>query len=427
VVGAGPAGLSFAYQMARRGYPVTIYERQEAPGGMLRYGIPEYRLPERVLQGEVDRILALGVKLQTGVGVGREVTVEELSAHHAALFLGVGAQAGKRLGIPGEDGPGVFTGTVFLGQVHRAAPPGIGERVLVVGGGDTAIDSARVARRLGAAVTIVYRRAMEEMPANHAELRAAQLEGIEVECFVSPVEIRRSDGRVRAAVLQRMQPGPVDPDGRRRPLPVAGSEFERPADTIIVAIAQTPDWNGLDGIVADGAWARPDVAGHLNDRWWAGGDIEGPGIASLAVARGRHAAEALHAQLRGLPDPDCESAAPVGVGPVKPDYFLGRRRAAAHERPPEEWLTHPDDEIDLGLNEHEFLDEAGRCLSCGSCIGCEQCWMYCSHNCFTRLEEVRPGAYFGLTLDNCQACGKCIDVCPCGFLEPRLPGDHAAV
>jgi Pyruvate/2-oxoacid:ferredoxin oxidoreductase delta subunit len=179
----------------------------------------------------------------------------------------------------------------------------------------------------------------------------------------------------------------------------------------------------LEPFAGEDGWATASELGRIDDRWWAGGDVDGAGIASLATARGRHAAEALHARLRGLEPPTPNLRPPIGRGPVKPDSYDGPPRTVERTRPVEEWLSRPDDEISVGLTEAEFHEEAGRCLSCGNCFGCEQCWMYCAHGCFTRLDEVRPGAYFSLSLDQCKACGKCVDVCPCGFLEVRDPAE----
>ncbi len=193
VIGAGPSGLSFAYQMARRGYRVTVYERRAEPGGMLRHGIPDYRLPPEVLEAEIRRITDLGVELRLNTAIGRDVTLAELRELHPILFLGIGAQKGRRLGVPGEEGSGVWRGTDYLDRVNHRKPVDLGRRVIVVGGGNTAIDAARTARRTGAEVMLLYRRTRTEMPATAAEVDEAIAEGVALEFLAAPVELERSD------------------------------------------------------------------------------------------------------------------------------------------------------------------------------------------------------------------------------------------
>jgi NADPH-dependent glutamate synthase beta subunit-like oxidoreductase len=190
VVGAGPAGLSFAYQMARRGYHVTVYERSSKAGGMLMHGIPEYRLPEEVVAAEVQRILDLGVELRLDTGVGRDVSLAELRARHPVLFLGIGAQSALGLGIPGETGPDVWRGTEFLDLLNAGKRVEVGRRVVVVGGGNSAVDAARSARRLGAKVTLLYRRTRHEMPAGDEEVDEAIEEGVHLVLLAAPRRTR---------------------------------------------------------------------------------------------------------------------------------------------------------------------------------------------------------------------------------------------
>jgi len=417
VIGAGPAGLSFAYQMARRGYEVTIYESYPKAGGMLRYGIPVYRLPEEILDAEIQRILDLGVKLELDTKVGREVSLERLGLRHACVFLGIGAHKGRLLGLPGETGPGVWTGTDYLSRINRGEVVRLGRRVAVIGGGNTAIDVARTARRSGAEVTIFYRRTRAEMPAIAGEVDEAIEEGVAIEYLVAPVDTLRSDGALESLVLQKMELGAPDESGRRRPVPVADSEHQIPVDSVIAAIAQEPDWTNLEFHRSDADALRGGPFGEVSERVWAAGDVLGLGIAGGAIANGRMAAEAAHAQLRGLPAPDFDRPEPTVS--VKTDYYAAKPRLTAPVRPVSERLRHPEAEIHLGITEEQFLQEAERCLSCGQCFGCERCWMYCAHGCFVRLENARPGAYFEVSLDNCQACGKCVDLCPCGYLQFR--------
>ena len=256
VVGAGPAGLSCAYQLARRGYAVTVFEAFPQPGGMLRYGIPRYRLPREVLDAEIQRILDLGVELKCNCMIGRELTMAELRQQYQAVFVGIGAQKSLRLRIPGEDAPNVFTGTEFLNRVNSGEKVEIGDKVMVIGGGDTAIDAARVSHRLGADVTLLYRRTRAEMPAAASEIEGAIEEGVKIEFLAAPVEVLQAEGRAVALRSLRMELGEPDASGRPRPVAIEGSEFELPVTAIIAAISQEPEFEGFDELHSGKDWIK---------------------------------------------------------------------------------------------------------------------------------------------------------------------------
>jgi formate dehydrogenase major subunit len=417
VVGAGPSGLSFAYQMARRGYAVTVYDQHARAGGMLRYGVPDYRLPPSVLDAEIARILQLGVELRLDTKVGKDVTLDELRARHDLIYVGIGAQRSRALDIPGEEGPGVWSGIDFLGRYNRGERVDLGAAVVVVGGGNTAVDAARTARRTGADVTMLYRRTRAEMPAEDREIDEALDEGVSVEYLVAPVEVRRSAGRLRALLVRRMELGEPDASGRRRPRPIPGSEFEIAADAVVAAVAQRPDWDGFGGGEVPGPGSQDLGLVELESDLWTGGDATGPGIAGMAIAHGRNAAEIAHARLRGLAEPVPDEELPIRSDRVKLDFYPEAPRATRGRVPAELALADPGMEVGLGLSEADFLDEVTRCFSCGLCFGCQHCFMYCTAPSFTALPAVGPGAYFSLSLDVCRDCGKCVDVCPCGYLE----------
>jgi NADPH-dependent glutamate synthase beta subunit-like oxidoreductase/ferredoxin len=418
VIGAGPAGLSFAYQMARRGYDVAVYDKFPQPGGMLRYGIPAYRLPEAILRAEILRIVDLGVDLKPNFEVGKDVTVGELQQRHNVLFFGIGAQRARVLRIPGENGPGVWSGINYLILRKCGQPVNLGNRVAVIGGGNTAIDAARVARRDGADVVLLYRRNREAMPAISSEIEDALAEDVRIEYLTAPQEIIREGKAIRKVIVQRMMLGEPDASGRSRPSPVEGSEYELNVDSVIAAVSQEPEW-GLVGVDASiESRIDADSSGKLGDGLWTGGDALRVGIASLAIGQGRRAAEAVDASLRGGVAPDFRSSGiSISSEQVKADYYEDRVPLTPPRRPVSEWLARPELEIDQTIGEQEFLSETARCLSCGFCFGCQQCWMYCNPCGFLRLDEVMPGAYFALNLDRCEGCGKCIDICPCGFLS----------
>jgi NADPH-dependent glutamate synthase beta subunit-like oxidoreductase len=385
---------------------------------MLRHAIPDYRLPRQILDTEIERLLGMGVTLQCNVSIGADISLEELRQRHALLFLGLGAQAGRKLGIPGERGPGVVSGIDYLRQ-RKNSPVALDfQRVVVIGGGNTAMDAARCALRDGAEVTLVYRRSEHEMPASAAEVRDARAEGVEFRFLSAPTRIIRDGEHLQSVEVQGMRLGKARQQRRPRPIPVEGDIDTLPADLIIAAIAQVPDWQGLDAIAAARDWFDTRADGKLDDDVWAGGDDRSPGIAGAAIAQGRFAAESAHAELRGLPPPEQDLRKPVASGSVRTDYYNDGERLEPPHRIAD-WRFYPDKEVVATIRAEEAFAEASRCMSCGLCFDCEQCFMYCNGAGFTHVTESRPGNYFVLALDACEGCGKCIEVCPCGYLEAR--------
>ena len=413
VVGAGPAGLSCAFQLARRGYPVTVFEAFSHPGGMLYYGIPRYRLPQDVLDAEIQRILDLGVELRCNTIVGKDISLDQLRSEYQAVFVGIRAHKGLKLGVKGEDAPNVLTGTEFLNRVNRGETVQLGEKVIVVGGGDTAIDAARVSKRLGADVTILYRRTRQEMPAIKPEIEGALEEGITIEFLAAPVEVLVNDGKATGIRCIRMALGESDASGRRRPIPQPGSEFDLEVSTLIAAISQEPDFEGFAALREGKSWIKADDLGVTPvDGVYAGGDDVELGLVTIAIAQGRFAAEAIDARFRGtdLPKP----VVPPTIKPerMKPGWY---KENARHER---EHVSVPqrdmDTEIEKGLSEADAFEEASRCMSCGMCMDCENCWMYCTNNCFVRLPK---GEHYKVKLEVCNGCKKCGEECPCGYID----------
>lgn len=417
VIGAGPAGLTCAYHLARKGYRVTVFEAFPKAGGMLYYGIPPYRLPRDVLQKEVDRILALGVELRLGTVVGRDVSYDDLKKEYRAIFVGIGAHKGKLLRIPGEDAPNVWTGTEFLNKCNSGEKVEVGNKVLVIGGGDTAIDAARVSRRLGAEVTILYRRTRVEMPAIKPEIEGAEAEGVKIELLVAPKEvIKGPDGRAVALRCLRCELGEPDDSGRRRPVPVEGSDFDVPCTAIIAAVSQEPDFEPLPHLREGKDWVKVDAHGQTKESGvFAGGDVLDLGLATIAIAQGKRAAVAIDCFLRGQPMPEEPAKPPVIKGDrMKLSWYKKAPRNRPSEMPVEERLANPEAEIATGLSRDETIAEAKRCLSCGMCFDCETCWMFCQNSVFERLPK---GQHYKFKIELCNGCKKCAEECPCGYIE----------
>ena len=418
VIGSGPAGLSCAYQLARRGYSVTVFEAFPKSGGMLRYGIPTYRLPRHVLDAEIDRILSLGVELRCNTAVGKEVPYEELRNSFGAIFVGIGAHKGMKLGVPGEETPNVLSGVAFLHRVNAGVRVEVGQQVVVVGGGDTAVDAARVALRLGAKTTILYRRTILEMPAVKQEVEEAEHEGIHIEFLAAPKALVTENGRATGLTCLRMELGEPDKSGRRRPIPIAGSEFFVPASTIIAAISQEPEFGGLESFRGERGGIPVDERGETAVAGtFAGGDILELGIVTTAIYHGRRAAETIHARLRGLA---LEAAAPVPVirhDKMRLDFYPKQARAETAPVAVAERFQDPDREVNLGFTREQAIAEAKRCLSCGLCFECDNCWKYCQDQAV--IKPFEKGQPYKFKLEFCQGCKKCAEECPCGYIEMR--------
>jgi len=413
VVGAGPAGLSCAYQLARRGYAVTVFEAFSKPGGMLRYGIPRYRLPREVLDAEIGQITELGVELKCNFIIGKDMSLEDLRKQYQAIFVGIGAHKGIKLRVPGEDSPNVYTGTEFLNRVNSGEDVKVGGKVIVIGGGDTAIDAARISKRLGAESTIVYRRTRAEMPAIAPEIEGALEEGVNIEFLAAPVEILVKDGVAVGMKCIRMELGEPDASGRRRPVPKAGSEFDIEATAIIAAISQEPAFDGFESLREGKDWIVVDDWGTTKaDGVYSGGDDVELGLATIAIAQGRFAAEAIDARFRGRTLEKHQQPALVKSDKMKLAWYKEAIRNDRAHLPADQ--RGMDTEIEQGLTDQQAQDEAKRCMSCGLCMDCESCWMYCTNSCFVKLPK---GEHYKVKLEVCNGCKKCAEECPCGYID----------
>ena len=420
IIGSGPAGLSCAYHLARQGYPVTIYEAFPKAGGMLRYGIPSYRLPHEIIDAEVRRILDLGVDLKTGIMVGKEIPYGDLQKQYDAIFVGIGAHSGVKLRVPGEDAPNVYSGVRFLRLANSQEPVEIGSRVVVIGGGDTAIDAARVALRLGAEVTILYRRTRAEMPAIEEEIVGAEEEGVKFHFLAAPLEIVTQGGQATAMRCQEMELGEPDASGRRRPVPIPGKEFTVELTSVIAAVSQEPDWGGLDHLHEGKDWVKTDKHGATKlDRTYAGGDILDLGLVTIAIYQGRLAAETIHAKFRGIEIKDAPSKPVIHSDKLMLQYYESVLRHECEKQAVGARFERPWDEYSATLSEADVIAEAKRCMSCGSCFDCGACWSYCQDQAI--IKPLTPGEPYRLKLEFCKGCNKCAENCPCGYLEMKDP------
>ena len=418
VIGAGPSGLSCAYQLARKGYKVTVFEAFSKPGGMLRYGIPNYRLPEHILDKEIKRIENLGVEIKCNQIIGKDIPYENLQKDFDAIFVGIGAHKGKLLGIPNEDAKNVFTGTEFLNKINSGEKIEVGNKVLVVGGGDTAIDAARISRRLGADVTIVYRRTRNEMPAINEEITGAEEEGVKFEFLSAPIEFEKEGDLITGMKCQKMELGEPDESGRRRPVPIPDEFFYIDATTVISAISQEPDFSGLENLHEGKDWIKTDGKGKTDsDKTFAGGDALELGLVTIAIYQGRIAAESIHNKFRNIEPVPVEKPPVITHDKLVLSYYESKMRNEPFVLPAEERLKKLDVENSSTLTEEQVIDEAKRCMSCASCFDCGTCWSYCQDQAIVKpVVKYQP---YKLKLEFCNGCKKCAENCPCGYIEMK--------
>lgn len=476
IVGSGPAGLTAAFFLAKEGHQVTVYDAMPEFGGMLRYGIPEYRLPKKLLDKEIDNIRELGVKFVPNTRVNRDMTLEELCNKYDAVFLGIGAWTSSRIDCPGEDLPGVLGGIDFLRDVAMGRPVEIGPKVAIIGGGNTAMDAARTSVRLGASeVMVLYRRTRAEMPAEDLEIQEAMEEGVQFHFLVAPAEITAENGRINAIRMQVMELGEPDKSGRRRPVPT-GEEKVISVDNVIAAIGQQVNTAGFEGLEQT-RWGSlmADESNYLTSLpgVFAGGDgVTGPGIAIEAVAQGKGAARAI-----------CDYLDGEKMVYTKP--YLSEKKVTAEDfavkvREPRAKLKHADpvvrrtnfELVSQVFDSAEAEREAGRCLECGcmdyfecklieyagqyqanpiplagakhpvpvysghpniirdagKCIFCSLCIRTCDeiigagawglvHRGFETM--IQPELDLPLEMTDCISCGECVNVCPTGALTAR--------
>ena len=406
IIGAGPSGLSAANDLASLGYSIVVYESLSIPGGMLNVGIPPYRLPREVVQQAIEEVRRLGVEIITGTPIGKELNLESLRKKYDAVYIAAGAHKAEKLGIPGEDLLGVIHGVTFMRLVNLKEELKIGSRVAVVGGGNTAMDAARSSLRLGAKeVSILYRRTREEMPVDSRELEQVEEEGIKVHYLTQPIRALSRDGiRVSGVQCIRNRLGDPEMDGRRRPIPMEGTEFEIDIDLLIPAVSQSPDISflpeqiGLEISKWDRLSVNPETFETNVHGIFAGGDfVTGPRDVIRVVADGRKAALSIHSYLSGEKlEKKPAYFSPIPEVEIDPDLEKIPRQKI--DTIPIQERKSLDKEVELGFSREVAVREAIRCLQCDvftifdrtKCILCGGCVDICPKYCFrmARLDEI---------------------------------------
>jgi NADPH-dependent glutamate synthase beta subunit-like oxidoreductase len=440
IIGSGPAGMSCAYHLAKLHYGVTVFESSSFTGGILRSGIPSYRLPKNVLDRELVNIETLGVEIRTGMPFGEHLKIEDLKDYQA-IFIATGAHRSRGLNIPGEKRRGVLMGLDLLKKINIGKKVKLGDKIAIIGGGNTAIDVARSVIRLGKKATILYRRSREEMPAFEDEIVDALEEGVKIRYLINPICIQQKDGIKRLECLQ-MELGEKDESGRRSPVPVPNSNFFVEAESVIIAAGEEIEVSFLPkGIEKQAGIVLTQRDGSTGIKGiFAGGDLtSNQRTVAHAIGSGKKAALAIDCYLRGIDSEEAIRQILIGNGPsisifkylysderarnphvvtfeeLNPDYFDPSIRHRESKDLPKKRIK-GFGEVTSSFTEGIALKEAERCFSCGTCDECENCYVFCPDISIIKKEGILSHQ---VDYDFCKGCGICFSECPRGAISLR--------
>ncbi|MBI1747014.1 MAG: FAD-dependent oxidoreductase [Acidobacteria bacterium] len=424
VIGSGPAGLSAAFFLSLLGYSITVFEALQWIGGLLRTGIPSYRLPKYVVDDEVQKLRDLGVQFEMNKRMGKNLHLSELG-NFSATLLAIGRGASMKLGLPAEEHDDVWNGIDLLQKINVGEPLTIGPKVVVIGGGNTAIDCARSLLRLGCEPKIIYRRTKAEMPAFKDEVKQTLEEEIPIDYLIAPMKLIEENGKLIAIECLKTRLGEKDESGRQRPVPIEGSNFSIPCDAVVKALGEKLDGCGLpetlkfdrEKIIIENGY-RTSHPGIFS----CGDCANGEGTVGDAIRHGREASLAIHASLLEMPYAPSLIPTRQGVNPEIAKFKQFNLAYFQKSAPPTLQALQPNEriygfqEIESGLARNEAMREAARCFKCGTCTMCDNCRVFCPD---MAIRPKRDRHSYEINYDYCKGCGVCVEECPRGAIHLR--------
>jgi NADPH-dependent glutamate synthase beta subunit-like oxidoreductase len=425
IIGGGPAGLSAAYQLRRKGHAVTIYDANQKLGGMVLYGIMGYRVDRKVLEAEIGRIIDLGVETRMGVTIGRDITLEQLESEYDAVFIGVGAQMGRALPVPGFEGtPGATNAIDFLKSYEVMGDDiAVGKHVVVIGDGNVAMDVARLALRLGSKATIISGVPREEMACFENEYDDAVREGTQMHFLTGTAEVLGGQSGMSGLICTKMVRKEKGEEGWNSPIPFlryksTGERFDIEADMVVAAIGQSPDLSGLGSAAGNAAWLKVDRNFRIpgREKLFGGGDALKVDLITTAVGHGRKAAASIDVYLKGEAMPEQPYREITKASRQDLLYFLPTPQAKRTSIEPEEVVGNHD-ELLVALTSDQVRTESQRCMSCGFCFDCKQCVSFCPQEAIVRYRDNPAGEKVYTNYSKCVGCHLCSLVCPCGYIQ----------
>jgi NADPH-dependent glutamate synthase beta subunit-like oxidoreductase len=428
VVGGGPSGLSAAYQLARQGFNVTIYEKNEKLGGLLYYGIPNFRLPKKVVESEIQRIIDLGIEVVNNTCVGKDISIDELKSNYDAIYLATGAYKIDKPKLNNIDKiDGIYSGIEFLNKFAKGQKIEICNKVIVIGA-DTAADAAMVCRRLGSEVVFAYRRTIPDYDsfkktASREALEAYE-EDISFQFATIPVELKEEDGHLKGVYFRKIVVDEIDERGHAKRYHIVEDEdpFFVKADTLIYSVGQKPDLSLFENILKlnnEGFVEHRDL--FIDENILVGGDLIGPAnmLVTVANSHGILAADKIMFKLTGQNFMKPDDRKIIESKNMYLDFFEKKEQKKRRYRDPVERIEDFSPYL-IGLTFDEFLYETKRCMSCGLCFVCENCYLYCTPQAFKKIPDQAPGKPFEIAIGLCDGCKKCAEVCPCGYIDMVL-------